>query len=372
MIGIPLNTSVVLVGAVIAQGFFAAFLLLIQQNNLKANRYLGLLLLTFSLWLCDTFFNISTIYQQNPNFYFLPVYFSFAFGPLVYFYTRAITDSRFTFGFIEMGHFVPVLVQASLYIFLQMRDYEFRRWFWLEVHRPFTYNLEFNLSLISLIIYMILSIRLILRYQNWINNHFSEVSQISLNWLKTVLSLMIVMSLLWLADILVREIWQYYADQRFSAVAMGVSILALAAGGLMQANIRPSGFSSASPDKSQPAEVSIDTNLLEKIRTEMYEGKHFLNPDLTLESFSRQLNTPQRLISAQINQGLGVPFIDFVNEYRVEKVKKHIQNQDLPHLTLLGIALESGFNSKSTFNRVFKKITGKSPSEFQKLSQNKV
>ncbi|MEZ4773586.1 MAG: helix-turn-helix domain-containing protein [Bacteroidia bacterium] len=370
MIEIPLKTSVVLIGTVIAQGFFAALLLLIQQNNLKANKYLGLLLLTFSLWLCDTFFNISTIYQQNPNFYFLPIYFSLAFGPLVYFYTLAITDSRFTFSFREIGHFLPVLIQASLYVFLQLRDYEFRRWFWLEVHRPITYDLEFNLSLISLILYLFLSIRLIVRYQKWLNNHFSEVSKISLNWLKIVQSLMIVMSLLWLADLFVREIWQYYADQRYSAIGMGISILALAAGGLMQANLRLSGFSSETEEKNPATEVIIDTSLVEKIKTEMAEGEYYLNPDLTLEAFARQLKLPSRLISAQINQGFGIPFIDFVNQYRVEKVKRHIQDKDLQHMTLLGIALESGFNSKSTFNRVFKKFTGKSPSEYQKLSQN--
>jgi hypothetical protein len=55
---------------VIAQGFFASLLLSIQRSNQVANRFLALLLLSFSLWLCDTFFRVSTIYTQDPDFDF--------------------------------------------------------------------------------------------------------------------------------------------------------------------------------------------------------------------------------------------------------------------------------------------------------------
>ena len=89
---LTLTFSVLLIGAVIAQGILAAALLFLQQYNAKANRFLGLLVLLFSLWLCDTFFSIGNLYQQDPNLYFLPIYYSFAFGPLVYFYTKSITQ----------------------------------------------------------------------------------------------------------------------------------------------------------------------------------------------------------------------------------------------------------------------------------------
>ena len=115
----------------------------------------------------------------------------------------------------------------------------------------------------------------------------------------------------------------------------------------------------------------IEPELLKKINSEMHDKKLFLNPNLTLKAFSDELKEPTRKISHHINHGLGRSFIDFVNEFRVDECKKKIEKGDLTHLTLTGIALESGFNSKSTFNRVFKKMSGQSPSSFQKASQNK-
>lgn len=369
---IPLNFTVVLIGAVIAQGTFAALLIFLQRHNQHANRYLSLLVLSFSLWLCDTFFRVAGVYQQNPDFYFLPIYFSFAFGPLMYFYTRTMTEKHFSLQLMHFLHFIPVLLQAALYLFLQLKDYSFRRWFWLEVHRPVTYNLEFNLTLLSLLVYLVLSIRLVFKYQNWIENQYSEISKISLHWLKVVQAVLLLLTLLWFLDALLRQVTNYYPDQPFSAIAMGFAILVLAIGGLLQADLRDKGVVVKKPNSAEPFKNAndIDPALLATITSEMELKQHFLNPNLTLEDFAKAINLPARQVSFHLNQGLGVPFIDFVNRYRVEQVKRHIEQNDLPNLTLLGIALESGFSSKSTFNRVFKKFTGESPSGYQKAVQN--
>lgn len=372
MIEIPFSPAVILTGAVIAQGFFASLLLLLQRRNQKANRYLGILVFFFSLWLCDTFFRVSRIYQQDPDFYFLPIYYSFAFGPLLYFYTKSITESNFVLKTHHWVHFVPVFFQSGLYVFLQFQDYTYRRWFWLEVHQPLTYNLEFNFSLISLLIYLFLSIKLIMSYQKWIMNHYSEISKINLNWLKIAQSVLLIISVFWLADVFLREVWQYYPDQPLSAIAMGFAILALAIGGLFQAKLGNKGINTMEiKSESLNKNETVDEAVLMKIKENMEKGEYYLNPDLTLEVFAGHLQLPPRLVSFQINKGLGIPFIDFVNGYRVEAVKQHLEADDLAHLTLLGIALESGFNAKSTFNRVFKKVTGKSPSAYQKEVQNR-
>ncbi len=371
MIEVPLTSSVILIGAIISQGCFAAVLLLISPNNSKSNRYLGLLLLAFSLWLLDDFFNAGLVYQQNPNFYFLPIYFSFAFGPLIYLYTVSITESDFKFSKKHLWHFIPVLFQTILYVFLQCKDYTFRRWFWQEVHLPYTYNIEFIGSLLSLIIYLLFSLKLVKEYQNWINNQYSEISRINLNWLKLVLGVLAIICFLWIIDTLLRLGWLYYPKHDFSTISLGLSILVLAVGALLQSNLKKMGFdrSKISKDHSD-ANVAIDQLLLGRIKSEMQEKKYFLNPKLTLQIFAKNLNEPSRKLSLHINYGLKKSFIDFVNEYRVEEFKKNIKDKKMSHLTFTGIALESGFNSKSTFNRVFKKITGENPSSFQKRAQN--
>ena len=372
VIEVPLTSSVVLIGAIISQGCFAAVLLLLSQNNFKSNRYLGLLLLTFSLWLLDDFFNAAMIYQQNPNFYFLPIYYSLAFGPLIYLYTLSITQTDFKFSKKQVWHFIPVLIQVLLYVFLQCKDYRFRRWFWENIHFPYTYNIEFIGSLLSLIIYLFFSLQLVKQYQQWINNQYSEVSKINLNWLKLVQGVLIIICCLWLIDTILRLVWQYYPTSDFSATFMGFSILVLAGGALLQTNLKKVGFEGNKKGKhSADITVAIDPLLLDKIKSDMQENKYFLNPNLSLSVFAKKLGEPSRKISLHLNQGLKKSFIDFVNEYRVQEFKKNIREGKLPHLTLIGIAFESGFNSKSSFNRVFKKMSGESPSAFQKRTQNR-
>lgn len=96
----------------------------------------------------------------------------------------------------------------------------------------------------------------------------------------------------------------------------------------------------------------------------MQQEKPYLESELTLSDLARQLHITSSLLSQIINVGFNKNFNDFVNAYRIEAFKIRLQKSDYQHLTLLGIALECGFNSKATFNRAFKKHTGQSPSEY--------
>lgn len=91
----------------------------------------------------------------------------------------------------------------------------------------------------------------------------------------------------------------------------------------------------------------------------------YLEPDLTLPKLAESLNVPHHHLSQVINDVYGQNFFDFINKYRVEEVKNKIVDPEFDKYSLLGIAFESGFNSKSAFNRVFKKFTNTTPSEFR-------
>jgi len=101
-----------------------------------------------------------------------------------------------------------------------------------------------------------------------------------------------------------------------------------------------------------------------KIEQLVIEQKLYLEPELSLSALATKLKTNTSVLSAAINQNFGKNFNDFVNAYRVEEVKRLLKDPSNTHLSLLGVALECGFNSKSTFNRAFKKFTGQSPKEF--------
>ncbi|MEL6256529.1 MAG: helix-turn-helix domain-containing protein [Bacteroidota bacterium] len=72
-------------------------------------------------------------------------------------------------------------------------------------------------------------------------------------------------------------------------------------------------------------------------------------------------------LSQIINQKEGKNFFDFINGYRVEEVKRNLADPNFDHFSILGIGLEAGFKSKSTFNAVFKKMTGHTPTAYKKL-----
>jgi AraC-like DNA-binding protein len=91
-----------------------------------------------------------------------------------------------------------------------------------------------------------------------------------------------------------------------------------------------------------------------------------LNPTLTLAELSAYTGLAPRLISFTVNNGFGRPFNEVVNHYRVEAVKQRLARPaEVARLTLLGIAFECGFNSKTTFNRIFKQFTGLAPSDYR-------
>ena len=100
----------------------------------------------------------------------------------------------------------------------------------------------------------------------------------------------------------------------------------------------------------------------------METEKPFLNTSLTLPDLAASLKMPSHHLSRVLNEQLKLNFFDFVNQYRVEEVKTKMNDPNFAHLSILGIAFESGFNTKSAFNRVFKKITGMTPTEFKKQS----
>ena len=101
----------------------------------------------------------------------------------------------------------------------------------------------------------------------------------------------------------------------------------------------------------------------ERLLRLMEEERPWLEPELTLAELAARLRTNTSLLSHVINTGCGQNFNDFVNRYRVAEAERKLQDPRLAHYSLVGIALECGFNSKSTFNRVFKKLTDRTPSE---------
>lgn len=361
-----MSFATIIAGILIGQSIYSGFVLLLAKSNRQANKYLSFLLFLSSLWLMDSFLRAGGVYKDHPDLYFLPIFYSLGFGPLLFFYTKSITQRNFTFQGKDFYHFLPLVLQGIFYCCLSISSYSFKRWFWIEVHRPYTYDLEFILTLISLFLYAYMCINMIGQYNRWIREQYSEISKIHLNWVKYVYILIISLCCFWLIETILREYFIIYAQLPISAITLGIGILILGTAGLLQADVLSYGMEVNADIYKEEGIVAIDDQIVTLIQNEMLNNQYYLDPELTLRSFSKQIDLPSRQVSNSINSGLGSSYIDFVNSYRVSLVKERLKDETYSHLTLYGIALECGFNSKSTFNRVFKNITGHTPSEFRK------
>ncbi|MBC7124333.1 MAG: helix-turn-helix transcriptional regulator, partial [Bacteroidales bacterium] len=98
----------------------------------------------------------------------------------------------------------------------------------------------------------------------------------------------------------------------------------------------------------------------------MVKNKPYLNNELTIQDLADQLKVSTQEISNYLNKELGVNFFNYINSFRIEEAKQRLINPAFDYETLLGIAYDSGFNSKTSFNTLFKKETGMTPSEYKK------
>ena len=112
----------------------------------------------------------------------------------------------------------------------------------------------------------------------------------------------------------------------------------------------------------------LDTKLRQVatgIKALMDEQKMYKNPHLALRELSNSLSTPSYIVTKALNEVLGVNFYDLVNKYRVEEAKQLLTDTRYDRFTILRVASDAGFNSKTTFNAVFRKFTGVTPSYYR-------
>lgn len=111
-----------------------------------------------------------------------------------------------------------------------------------------------------------------------------------------------------------------------------------------------------------PEVESLSRKIVEVLENE----KMYLDPDFSLSELAIAMNVPSGKLSFAINTGLGMNYYDLINSYRVKEFQKRLEQGNDKHLSLLGLAFDCGFRSKSTFNSFFKKMNGMTPSAFKK------
>jgi len=235
---------------------------------------------------------------------------------------------------------------------------------------------------VSGLVYCIWDLLLLHRHRKNIVDLFSFDEKISLNWVRYVVYSYFILFIL--ASFLIFGATQFQLfpmKEAFAFVGIVLSLMLVAFGfyGFRQtsifSNLNVGVDKIASIErKGSPmgvyAKSGLDVEKIENLANElaacMKKEMPFLNENLSLPTLAEQCSISQAQLSQVINQHFQMNFYDFVNQYRIEEAKKRLLSPDFDHLSILGIAFDCGFKSKSSFNRYFKKNTGISPSEFKK------
>ncbi|MFN2395840.1 MAG: helix-turn-helix domain-containing protein [Bacteroidales bacterium] len=297
-------------------------------------------------------------------------------GPALWFYIKSLTSKKFRFKPKYVLHFVPfLLIMTIMTLNVYILPGEER--ILAVTEETFKDNLAFPVIIGMIAIftqgYFIWGILLIRKYDRRIKDYFSEVSDIDLKWLKFLLVASVIFyavnssmyAIDYFFDILPYDV---LLTTVYSFAAVFVAILGYR--GYRQGNIF---LSKEIPEEldNEPAIISneemIDSSekeFIDSLLHFMNDKKPHLDPELTISTLAKEMNTGSDYLSGILNGRLNKNFFDFVNFYRVEEFKNLCKNQYDKNTTIMGLAWDAGFNSKATFNRVFKKTTGKTPGEF--------
>ena len=229
---------------------------------------------------------------------------------------------------------------------------------------------------ISGLLYSFWDLALLRKHMGRIANLFSFDENISLRWLNYVVYSYLMLFLL--ASFLIFGAIHFdllSLKNAFASVGILLSIMLLAFGfyGFRQTAIFSNTELPVSKRRTAKASYSksgLDQNKIEDLAQQlskfMETERPYLNENLNLKTLSETCKLQQAQLSQLINQHFKMNFYDFVNQYRVKEVKVRLSSSEFDQLSILGIAFDCGFKSKSSFNRYFKKYAGVSPSEFKK------
>jgi AraC-like DNA-binding protein len=361
----------------------AGLLLTLRQGKRLSNRLLALFIAATGLVALDTLLYWCAPLKQlyladSPQSFFLFTFAPLVQGPLLYFYVKSLIYTDFRARGRDLVHFIPALA-CPAWIALIFHTLGSER-LMAGVHDYVVYwdNLPFRSLILGKAIlvlgYALASLKLMLDYGKRLRENYSSLGDIERRWLK-LLIMGFSLICLWSLVIQVSGTWV----SQSTASLMGLSgnylnflfINLLVFYNLLHSNV-VQGISAPVTPRAEPQEGAATEERKEpfspaqirSIEWAMTEARVYLTPDLTLEQLATTANLPARTTSTIINRHFNMSFFDFVNYHRVEAAKALLIAK--PDKSVLEISELAGFNSKSAFNRFFKKFAGVTPTEFRR------
>ena len=271
-------------------------------------------------------------------------------------YIKYLTDTDGQFGWKQLMSYIPLVV---LFICFMLMFYVFGT----PGSGPI-FQIMVGLMLALIIYYFGFCVYMLRKHRQLIRENYSGApGSITVNWMIIIVALQIVEFVL--KSVLGRVIPNYSTDiniitNEYCFIIMTFLLVVL---GIWQKSIPV--FIPSSEDISQSALPDDDLKRYRlKIEKFMDDQKPYLDPDLSIEKLSEQMRMKKLLLSQTLNKSFNKNFFNFIKDYRVRHVEAELKNKSNEERTIMDIAYMSGFNSKTGFNRAFKEVTGKTPTEY--------
>lgn len=354
-----------LIFAVCLPVFISAIILLFRRSEKRANRFLALALLAAVWAMGPQIIGFANGYSVWPGLTFFPFNSEMLIAPFIFLHAFALMKAA-NFGwrkYLLLPGFTVLLYYLGA--FTTLGDYQNKWAFSREVHSPYIYPVSVAVTIFLASLSIVLTIRLIRQYRYFLSQTQSAAQDFDPVWLVWMFGLLGFAGLTWMGlgiISLINPDISYIAAYPFQLVSM----IAFAAIGFLAISRINETFpkmdeavKTTSPDTNEKDWGAEGQALLNTVKTENW----YLEPRLSIRDVASRMRTNETYISRALNKGLNQSFNRFINALRVEHAKAEIRRQNSSLLTL---ALDSGFNSKATFNRVFRDIAGETPSAFKK------
>lgn len=357
--------NIIVLSIGLTQSFFAGLMILIKKNGRLPDRVLAVWLFAIAAQMLISLFNTRftiTAFPISP----------FIYGPLMYVYIRTLIDEKPKLRSYYIAYILPAVAIFVLAIVYRNKPVLiFDEYLANDPYRGIRFAYAI-LLMVSFIAYSIMTFVILEKHRKKIRDLFSYTSQkITLGWAMFV---SISFFVCYFGLFVLGFTRVFVQNFHFDPLLVGNLILvfysfAFSIFGYQQDLIYP-----PSPTAEKPKYLRSGLNpknmktIEDKLLALMEKEKLYRDPELSILDISSMLKYPRHHVTQVLNNKMGKNFYTFINEYRIEDAKTRLKDPRYDNLTVLAIGFDSGFNSKSSFNTLFKKYVGLTPSEYRKRS----
>lgn len=350
------------------QGLFITPLLLRKKTT--AGRWLTLLVHTLTLLLLNELALNVRFYRIWPHFLGFSFPLMYLIGPIYFFYIKSLLFKQFKTRWVHLLHLIPFLLMVvyQLPFYATSRIEKINRLdaslSATEYDVSISFIIPIALHVVQTLFYLILANRELRK----VNSTANEQNLKFKKWLQgftLVFGVYWFMNFLWMLYLTLAN--SFFKEVDYINVLMNAVVVNLLAYMAVYHNREFSQYLLALfSEKYKKSSLSSQQSkgLLRRVISLMETEKLYLDPEFKISEIANRLSTSTNIISQVLNQETNKNFYEFVNEYRIAEAMKRLSDPKFSHITILGVAMDSGFSNKNTFNRLFKKHTGLTPTQF--------